>query len=98
MRQNAMNDIEIEHQCYCAENGMFCPFMDGRSGLCIATSCKWAIERMQQAEIERRAHVAKELKDGYFEIKEDRYARALEQIAVYGATMIDLDIDMEELL
>lgn len=92
-----LSEIEIEHQCYCAENGMFCQYMDKRSGYCIATSCKEATRWLAEAELERQAQAAKERKDGQFLMQEELYARAMEQIAAYGATMIDLDISEEDL-
>ena len=92
-----LSEIEIEHQCYCAENGMFCQYMDKRSGFCIATSCKEATRWLAEAELERQAQAAKERKEGQFLLQEEQLARAMEQIAAYGATMIDLDISEEDL-
>lgn len=65
-----MLDIEIEHQCYCAENGMFCQFMDKRSGYCLATSCKRMTDLLEQVEIERQAELEKEKADGMIFLKE----------------------------
>jgi len=65
-----MLDIEIEHQCYCAENGMFCQFMDKRSGYCLATSCKRMTDLLEQVEIERLAELEQEKADGIIYLKE----------------------------
>lgn len=65
-----MFDVEIEHQCYCAENGMFCQFMDKRSGYCLATSCKRMTDLLEQAEIERQAELEQEKVDGMIYLKE----------------------------
>ena len=65
-----MFDIEIEHQCYCAENGMFCQFMDKRSGYCLATSCKRMTDLLEQALIERQAELELEKVDGIIYLKE----------------------------
>ena len=65
-----MFDVEIEHQCYCAENGMFCQFMDKRSGYCLATSCKRMTDFLEQAEIERQAELEQEKIDGMIYLKE----------------------------
>lgn len=65
-----MFDVEIEHQRYCAENGMFCQFMDKRSGYCLATSCKRMTDLLEQAEIERQAELEQEKVDGMIYLKE----------------------------
>lgn len=91
-----MSEIEIEHCCYCAENGYFCRYLDKASGICVATSCKAAQELLQQVEIEKRGQAQQELKDGFLALENDLYTRALEQLENYGATMIDLDISEED--
>lgn len=67
---NPMLDIEIEHQCYCAENGMFCQFMDKRSGYCLATSCKRMTDYLEQALIDQLAELEMEKADGIIYLKE----------------------------
>lgn len=67
---NPMLDIEIEHQCYCAENGMFCQFMDKRSGYCLATSCKRMTDYLEQALIDQLADLELEKADGMIYLKE----------------------------
>lgn len=42
----------IRDRSYCAENGMYCRYMDDRSGYCIATSCSQMILIEQLAEQE----------------------------------------------
>lgn len=67
---NPMLDIEIEHQFYCAENGMFCQFMDKRSGYCLATSCKRMTDYLEQALIDQLAELEMEKADGIIYLKE----------------------------
>jgi len=76
---------------YCEENGTFCPFFDERSGLCIATTCKLGTDILTQIEIDRQALAAKEAEEGKIAMREERLARAMEQIAA----CIDPDIDEE---
>lgn len=71
-----MNEIEIEHQCYCSEHGMFCQFLDKKSGLCIATSCKRAQEILYEIELAKQAEVMAEIKDAkrvLYDIMLERY-------------------------
>lgn len=93
---NDMSEIEIEHNCYCAENGFFCPYLDRMSGFCIATTCKHALELLQQVEYEKQAKAAEELKDGYLETQSDLLERAIWELENYGATTIDLNISEED--
>ena len=92
-----MSEVEIEHQCYCPENSMFCQFMDKRSGICIATSCRRATELLQQVEIERQARAIEEAKQGKQLLTDDLYEKAIEELYIYGATTIGLDISEEDL-
>lgn len=55
---------------YCAENGMFCKFMDKQSGYCVATSCKRMTDLLEQALIERQAELEQEKADGMIFLKE----------------------------
>ena len=76
---NPMLDIEIEHQCYCAENGMFCQFMDKRSGYCLATSCKRMTDYVEQALADQLADLELEKVNGMImlkEMKEDDFERS----------------------
>lgn len=91
------NEIEIDHRYYCAEQGMFCQFMDRRSGYCIATSCKRATDLIMQAEIDRQAKIDQEIKNGRFEMQEELFEKAMDQIMRYGATTVGLDIDEDDL-
>lgn len=97
MTDYCMSEVEIEHQCYCPENSMFCQFMDKRSGICIATSCRRATELLQQVEIERQARAQKEAEEGWYQLTSDLYDKAIEELYKYGATTIDLDISEEDL-
>lgn len=74
-----MLDIEIEHQCYCEENGMFCQFMDKRSGYCLATSCKRMTDYVEQALADQLADLELEKVNGMImlkEMKEDDFERS----------------------
>lgn len=93
-----MSEIEIEHNCYCAENGFFCPYLDRMSGYCIATTCKHALELLHQVELEKQAKACDDAKSGYFELQNELLERAIWEIENYGATAIDLDIDEEDLI
>ena len=55
-----MNEIEIEHQCFCAENGMFCQFMD-KAGYCIATDCQYVWDWIEQMRIDKEAAMSNEM-------------------------------------
>lgn len=94
---NDLSEIEIEHQCYCADHGYFCRYLDKASGMCIATTCRHAQELLQQVEIEKQAKANQELKDGYFAIQDELYERAIAELEQYGATTVDLDIKEEDL-
>ena len=93
----SLSEIEIEHQCYCEENGYFCRYLDKKSGFCIATSCKHAQELLEQAEIEKRAKAVKEAEDGRSAVNEHLLERALEQLENFGASTIELNISEDDL-
>lgn len=93
----SLSEIEIEHNCYCAENGLFCPYLDKASGLCIATTCKHAQDLLQQVEYEKQAKANEELKNGYLDIENYMIERALQQLEQYGAAYIDLNISDDDL-
>ena len=65
------NEIEIEHRCYCEENGYFCQFLDKKSGFCIATSCKRMIDLMEQEELEKKARLAIDSEEEKFWLEHD---------------------------
>lgn len=73
---------------YCSDNGTFCPFMDKSSCLCIATSCKWATDILQQQEIDFQTWALKENENGRFEIEDEKYIRALELMNKKCGTLI----------
>lgn len=97
MTSYCLSEIEIEHQCYCPENGMFCQFMDKRSGFCIATSCRRATELLEAVRIEQEARAQKETEEGRYQLTSDLYEKAIEELYKYGATTIGLDISEEDL-
>lgn len=92
-----LSEIEIEHQCYCSDNGYFCRYLDKASGLCIATSCRHAQELLQNAEIERQAKAKKEHDDGKLALVNELWEHAIEMVEKYGASTIELDISEEDL-
>lgn len=63
-----MIPIEMDDKRYCDENGVFCPFMDRKSGLCVATSCRWALDILMQQELDRQAQAANEIDIGRIEM------------------------------
>lgn len=91
-----MNDIEIEHNCYCADNGFFCPYLDRMSGFCIATTCKHALELLQQVELEKQAKARNDAESGYFELQNELLERAIWELENYGTTTINLNISEED--
>lgn len=99
---NDMSEIEIEHQCYCSDNGYFCRYLDKASGLCIATTCKHAQELLQAVEIERLNKYSEEMAEGRVWLEGDKIHKDIEELAIdqlekYGATTIGLDISEEDL-
>ena len=92
---NDMPKIEIEHQCYCANNGYFCRYLDKVSGLCIATNCKRAQELIQEAEIEKQAKANEENENGKLVLVNELWEHAIEMVEKYGASDIYLDISKE---
>ena len=93
-----MSEVEIEHQCYCSDNGCFCRYLDKASGLCIATTCKHAQELLQAVEIEHQAKAKKEHDDGKLALVNELWERAIEMVEKYGASTIGLDISEEEII
>jgi len=93
----SLSEIEIEHQCYCEENGYFCRYLDKASGLCIATTCKHAQELLQSVEIERQAKANAEQENGKLALVNELWEHAIEMVEKYGASNIDLDISEEDL-
>ena len=87
---NDLSEIEIEHNCYCAENGYFCPYLDKNSRVCIATTCRHAQDLLFQAESHRQLIASQKTVN---EICES----VIEQAEKYGAAFIDLGISEEDL-
>ena len=87
---NDLSEIEIEHNCYCAENGYFCPYLDKASSLCIATTCKHAQDLLFEAENHKQLIASQKTVD---EICDS----VIEQAEKYGAAFIDLGISEEDL-
>lgn len=93
----SLSEIEIEHQCYCEENGYFCRYLDKASGLCIATNCKHAQELLQSVEIEHQAKANAEHENGKLALVNELWEHAIEMVENYGASTIELDISEEDL-
>ena len=63
-----MTYIQINRQHYCKDQGMFCQFLDNKSGYCIATSCRRALDILYEQELEMQAHAVSEAKDAMREL------------------------------